>query len=881
MRVTRSGVAGLLILLCGQVAAPALTVRVESPAGAPRLVVDGKPVRARMFWGAPAGSPIPVGPVGKQESFEFVAAHDSGGAGTLHFRWGQTPGDIYLDDIRIVDLDTGRDALPTRDFESGPESFTADWAFWPTGAQNTVGTVAVEPGVGRDGSSGLHVKLQAPANGPWPDFHIYSRPSLALTAGHRYRATFWARSAPARALVVALYKPGATYTFLGGPPGKFASQIKLAAGAGVDFVSFPIDFPWPAPGQREDWSVVDAECQAVLDANPKALLLPRFGVDPQEGWRRAHPEDVMVWEDGTSKHTAVVASPRYRKDAAERVTALVKHLEERFGDHMAGYHPCGQNTGEWFYMESWGYLLNGYAPGDTTWFRAWLRERYGTDAALQKAWNNPAVTLDTATAPTAAARHAAPAGVFRDPVTEGPVIDFVEFQQQTMVDCVCELAKAVRQASQGRKLVTFFYGYVFEFGPMGTGPGSSGHYALRQVLDCPDVDLLCSPISYFDRGPGGGAPAMTAAESVALAGKMWLCEDDTATYLSTGDCPGWMERVKTLEETNAQLVRNVAEEALRNFGTWWMDLTATGWFNDPGMWQEMARLKALDEPLLKTPTPFRPEVAAILDERSMMRVASGGQVVTDPGVYKVRAPLGRMGAPYGQYLLGDVVQGKVRAKLNVFLTPWCLSAEQRRALVNQTKGSTNLWCYAPGYLDDGQPSLEAMRELTGFRLAVVSPAQALATPTPLGRQMGLQSAWGVAGPVKPLFAATDARPDEILATFADGSVAVALRRGPSGSSPGSPRHASLFVGAPGLTAELLRMAARLAGVHLFTETDCNVYANGPFIALHASQDGDLVLNADRPGRITDLLSGQALGKGPKVTLAMKRGETRVLRVQER
>src|SRR5665254_18904 len=86
-----------------------------------------------------------------------------------------------------------------------------------------------------------------------------------------------------------------------------------------------------------------------------------------------------------------------------------------------------------------------------------------------------------------------------------------------------------------------------------------------------DIDVLCSPISYFDRGLDGGAPSMSAAESVALAGKMWLNEDDTATYLSSGDAPGSTERVTTLAATNAQLIRNVGQEALRNFATWWMD----------------------------------------------------------------------------------------------------------------------------------------------------------------------------------------------------------------------------------------------------------------------------------------------------------------------
>ncbi|NUQ60888.1 MAG: beta-galactosidase [Pirellulales bacterium] len=644
----------------------------------------------------------------------------------------------------------------------------------------------------------------------------------------------------------------------------------MAAEAGVDLVSFPVSLPWPGPGKEIDWSGVDAQCRTVIEANPNALLLPRIGLGAPQWWREAHPDDVMVWDRGPQKHVDVdVASPVYLHDAAERLSALVEHLEAKFGQQIAGYHPCGQNTGEWFYQETWGPALNGYSAASRQAWRRWLKARYAGDERLQAAWNDPRARLEAAEVPSPAVRRSSPAGVLRDPASERALIDFAEFQQETMADCVCHFARAVRQATKGQKLVVFFYGYVFEFAAVHNGPSTSGHYALRRVLDCPDIDVLCSPISYFDRGLGESAPAMTAAESVALAGKMWLYEDDTSTYLSTGTLPGSRERVLTVEESSAQLVRNTAQCALRNFGTWWMDLGATAWFEDRRMWAEMARLKVLDEPLLKTPVPFRPEVAAVIDESSMIRVAFGGEQVTRPGVYEVRRSLGRMGTAYGQYLLDDAAAERVDAKMHVLLTAWCLSPERRRQLLESTRGSLRIWCYAPGYQEPGHSNPEAMRELTGFRLPAVSPAKAWAEPSEAGKRLGMTSGFGVDHPVKPLFAAVDASPAETLATYPDGSAAVAIRQTADGWS--------LFVGPPGLTPELLRLAARKAGVHLFTDRDCNVCSSGPFLVLHASQDGPLTVNTGRTDAVVDLLSGNRLGNGPTIRLPMKRGETRVLR----
>jgi len=847
-----------------------LAVRVEVQGGAPRITVDGRPVRARMFFGIPGSAPVAVGPEPRQVRFEFVAA-ESAENGTLHVRCGAKPGEVDLDDLRVVDAEDGRDVIPLQDFEAGPEALARDWTAWPAGEANTVGSLGIEPGAGRDGSSSLRIGLKAPAKGgEWPDYHAFHQPRLKLVKGRRYEASFWARSSVPRELTVAFYRPGSTYVYLGGPPGPYETEIRLAADAGVDFVSFPIDLPWPEPGTPADWSAVDSACEQVLRVNPKALLLPRVGLYPPAWWTAKHPGDAMRWDDGSSKD-AVPASPRFREEGAARLRELVEHVEAKFGEHVAGYHPTGQNTGEWFYEETWGDALNGYAPADRDAWRAWLRASYGSDDALRRAWNDPGASLDAATVPSPASRRAAPHGVFRDPKAERPVLDWSAFQQEAMADCVLAMAKAVREGSRGRKLVVVFYGYTFEFGAVRLGPAISGHYALRRVLDSPDVDVLCSPISYFDRGLGQGAPTMTAAESVALAGKMWLVEDDTRTHLAVGSTfPGADAGADDLEQTRNLLLRNVGQQAVRNLATWWMDLGATGWFNDRRLWDDMKRLEAIDLPLLRDPIAYRPEIAAVIDEASLTRVAPGGEAASRPAVYEARRALGRCGAPYGQYLIDDVIAGKVDARLYVILDAWSLTAEQRAGLRSATRGKGVVWCYAPGWFDGDAASPESMRELTGFSLQPSLAATAWAEPTPAGKLLGLASGFGVKAHLRPTFAAVDALPSEVLARYPDGSAAVASRDDAGG--------ASTFVGPPGLTAPLIRLAARKAGVHLYTPSDCNVYANGRFLVLHASQDGPVSVQLP-PGRsgAVDALTGEPVPGGASPTFPMKRGETRILR----
>lgn len=850
------------------------SVRVRVADGVPRIEVDGQPVRARIFWGGPGSRPIRVTDSWQEVAFDFTPAHDEPERGTMHLRFGQVPGEIVVDNLQVTSLDGKGDVIPNCDFERGISDFERDWTYWPRGAANTVGEMQVVPGIGRDGSQGLRIQLHAPASGEWPDFHVYHHPNLALRRGERYRVRMWVRATPARDLTIAFYRPGTSFLQLGGPPNVLESQVRLAAAAGVNLVSFPVELPWPEPGKPVDWEVVDQQCAMVLRANPEALLLPRIWVGAPAWWCRQHPDEVMKWDDqGNHAVDACVESPAFLQEAGERLRALVEHLEATFGPHMAGYHPTGQNTGEWFYHDTWGAGLNGYSPATEIAWRQWLRERYPTDQALQAAWRDPTATLIAATVPTAAARRSSPAGILHNPETERRLIDFAEFQQQAMARCVRHFAHVVRVASRGKRLVLMFYGYVHEFGAITNGPATSGHYALREVLESPDIDILCSPISYFDRGLGQNGPAMTAAESVALAGKMWLVEDDTRTYLGTGSFPGWMDGAKDLADTNKLLLRNTTQCAVRHFATWWMDLGSTGWFDDPRMWEVMRQLEALDRDLLTTAPPYRPEVAAVVDEASMLRVAAGGSVVTRPAVYESRGALGRLGAPYGQYLLDDVVAGRVRAKLYVFANAWSLSSSQRQALQRATAGATRVWCYAPGYLEPDRASIPAMRELTGFALRPLLSERAVATPTSAGRQLGLGRSWGSDRVIVPLFAAADATDSEVIATYPSGEAGVAIRRGSSGTD--------VFVGVPEITSDLLRGVARQAGVRLWVDQDCHVYANGPYVILHAATDGAVTLHVGRDHAVLDYWTGQHIGNGPDISLTMTKGDTRVLKTESR
>ena len=820
-------------------------VRVEATDGGPQIVVNGKRVPPRMFWGIRHSGKVATGYRWQEASFEFSSPFDANA--TLHFRFGQQAGEVWLADVRIVRVATGEDILPRFSFAT-PEGFASTWNIWPPDERNTVGRVEVV-------DSSVHVSLTDPPSGtPWPDFHLYSR-VVGLKANMKYRCSFRVRAVPNRLIIPCVYHVDVEnhlWVPIGRPPDPFLQEVAIARDAGVNFISFYAPNCWSPPERQPDWRLLDIICQEIINVNPDALLIPRVSMDAPQWWIERHPDALMVYEDGKVGPKVSVSHRQYRTDAAAHIERLCQHLCEQFPNNFAGIHIAGQNTDEWFYEGTWGKTLSGY---DSATLQAWQASPHGRSQV-----------------PDASSRRTASQSLLLDPISNRQVIDFNYFLQDEMADFISALATAARQGTNGKKLILFFYGYHYEFGPVWNGPATSGHYALSRLLKSPDIDILCAPISYFDRDLQGSGPLMSSVESVTLSGKLWLNEDDTRTYLDQNrEDHARYGGLANLEQTKSVMLRNTAQAVLRGLGSWWMDHgagTDGGWFADPKIWEVMTKLRPVDDVMLTRKQPFSPDIAVIMDEGSMMYLAGGSNVIGHELIYKSRAALGRCGAPYGQYMIEDAIQGKVTAMLQIFLNAWALTPVQRQQLVTHLPpGVTRVWCYAPGFILPDRSDVAAMREVSGFTHRIVELDSAVAIPTSTGIEMGLKTSFGPQQRVWPLFS-VDAAPEEVLATYPDGSPAVAMRRSQQGID--------IFIGPPQLTSELVRALANIAGVHLFTTEDASICAAEGYLSLHAVNDGLLMLNIGSENTVLDALEHTTIGQGPVLNLDVHAGDTRLL-----
>ena len=102
---------------------------------------------------------------------------------------------------------------------------------------------------------------------------------------------------------------------------------------------------------------------------------------------------------------------------------------------------------------------------------------------------------------------------------------------------------------------------------------NAGHLALRQVLESPDIDFVCSPTSYAFRQLGGLGTThfMSLVDSVRRHGKLWFDENDVRTSISPGTLGTWGkpadiagDKVQQDKELACVLTAGVAQ--------WWFDV---------------------------------------------------------------------------------------------------------------------------------------------------------------------------------------------------------------------------------------------------------------------------------------------------------------------
>lgn len=295
-----------------------------------------------------------------------------------------------------------------------------------------------------------------------------------------------------------------------------------------------------------------------------------------------------------------------------------------------------------------------------------------------------------------------------------------------------------------------------------------------------------------------------------------------------------------------------------------------GYYEDPVIMAGVAQVNRLREDALQWPDRgSNAQILLLMDEASEHVLTFRNPILT----YLLSAQVAVMPfvAPYDVALLSDLPALDVgRYRLVLVLNAAEVSSRLRGAMQRKLLGAgrTVVWLHAPGLFCDGQRSDRFMQDLTGLRIRRTGaerqggvPAQPVAAPA-----QGCQF---------PLLRGEALRVDDpaatpLAVTGGDAPETVVAQR-----DFGSWR--SVYSDCAPLDARFLRLLARQAGVHLYTDDPRWLLFAGPHcLTIGADKEGgEVTIRLPRKRQLSDATTGAALGATRQFTVQLRPREVRL------
>jgi len=278
----------------------------------------------------------------------------------------------------------------------------------------------------------------------------------------------------------------------------------------------------------------------LLEHDPQARFIVRFGIHPPPEWRKEHLDQYQTLPEGKKSFGSndnrsmmpSLASELWLEGVDRLVRDLVGWCERQpWRDRVVGYtlFPHGEGATE---------LAIAGDPFDTSppmqkAFREFLHRKYSTDEALQQAWGDKDVRIDTATVPTKQEwlekRKRLNLLHWPDPQKVQRERDYFLLQKQLFhrfwkrVFTAMQEATAERPVLKGYDILkqhmqgwmhnAWHPGALDEYGSILLASGSIG---IGPLLDHQGIDMLQTPGMYYNRAMGYAWEAEGLSDSLAL-----------------------------------------------------------------------------------------------------------------------------------------------------------------------------------------------------------------------------------------------------------------------------------------------------------------------------------------------------------------------------
>jgi len=644
----------------------------------------------------------------------------------------------------------------------------------------------------------------------------------------------------------------------------------------------------------------DEQAEAILRDHPEAFLIVRFGLHEPADWRDRNPGELFVDEEGKTLPVPSLASEAYWDAAARYAAAAIEYSEGRpWASRIVGYANFMRMEGTHEPLISHSLFDHGLAM--TARWRAWLPGRYASIKQLQLAHGDPALTFKTAKVPRdrlqGSAADVAAISYWQAGPANAPLRDYLLLQRDLYHEGFRQVAAASKSALEklGRKRFLVYDSHksvMMGWDNAGFFDKSvawrhaypelmagSGNLGIASLFAGPGIDGLITPHDYQARGPGGVFEPEGIADSGILRCKYMLCEMDTRTWAGTDP----IAPARDSAEFAALTWRNVATALTRGFTPYWMDVYQD-WFAPSELQPIINRQSAVIRESVDWPHETVPGIAMILDDEAVLETNGDGRFLNEAVLWEWKTGLARCGVPVRIHLFDDLSQPDFPPhRVYYFPNLFRIDAVRLKLLKEKVlrNGHVVIWGPGTGISDGAKIGTEAAAAATGFAFDMLNVNDHRRTlladiSHPLTR--GLSPATILGGPLAygPVLLPTDGHVLGHAWTKLGRNLAglsVKERQAADGST-----WTSVFTSTPGLPAGFWRNAARLAGAHVWCESDDILLANSQLVAIHAAAAGPRTILLPRVCDVVDVISGAPVAAAVReIRVELKGPETKVFR----
>ena len=605
-----------------------------------------------------------------------------------------------------------------------------------------------------------------------------------------------------------------------------------------------------------DYAAFDAVIYDTLAASDDALVMVNIGLFAPKWWLEQNPDHRAQAHNGSeyiALDDASLASEKFRQEAGQVLRQLLAHMKQQnYYNRVFGLKIGGGQSYEWMHLGTASSQGVDYSTASQEGFKAYLKKKYGTDEALQAAWGNTQVTLETAAAPGWEDRCAS-SNVYMGDADTGSLsrnmVDWNLWLGEASADSFLYYCQIAKEETDGKIIVGGYNGYLWTSNSYDSQ--GMAHTAMDRVLCSEYVDWIASPIAYNERLLGQSSTYMALLDTVQAHGKLYIAEQDNRTCLSDSYTGSWdadwdykIGQAHTMADTVYQQKRDFANALVNGAGLWQYDMYG-GWLDDDQLYGYFSQAKNEYDLSVHLDRNTTNEVAVFVgDETYAYLTAENSNMsftLLEPMLQQQRKHLAAMGAGFDTYAMSTLLEGKVPAhKLNIVLSPFEITEQMHEAIDTYLKANDQVvvWVYLPGISTGTKLSLANVQRATGFSVGAVEQKSTLQVRL---AQSGHSLTEGIEGLVYGNSVAGSVSP---LAYLQDTTGATVLGYYESGGKPGLAVKdmgdwTSVYSAAPCLDAQLLRNLLTFAGCHIYSENPADiVYSSNSYVALHSAAEGD-------------------------------------------